>query len=369
MQLHTLMPDRSRGWIATASAVTCLAGGAQAQAFNLDVGESATVGVPQNTYGAAANQVGDWMALDGGPPYLFTLTDVNGVLTNVQSECVASGGTGDYYDNNAITQGDDERLVDDAQDVGSGASISTWIFSNLQDGPYEVYTYAFGPDDFTYRTRVAPEGSSDEQFIGGIFPGGHALGVSYARHCVDVTGGELRMEIEAAVGFASCNGFQIVPASSVCDPEPGVPVCDCSAMGSGPCGNDGDPGHGCANSAGSAGARLNADGMTDPDDIVLMIAGAPANQPGLFFQGAVLLNGGAGAFFGDGLRCASDSIKRLQIRATDGAGVTSTSVSISSAGGVGPGSGARFYQFWYRDPNGSACGAGFNLSNAYEIIW
>jgi hypothetical protein len=27
------------------------------------------------------------------------------------------------------------------------------------------------------------------------------------------------------------------------------------------------------------------------------------------------------------------------------------------------------YQFWYRDPVGSPCGAGFNLTNAYTITW
>lgn len=365
MQSLSLADSASRIAIALALGAPAVS----AQAFNLDVGDATTVGSPASTYGAAAGQAGVWFALFGDPPYVFDLVDVNGVQTSVQSECIATGGTGDYHFDNGLTQGDDEKLVDDAHDIGSGVFTSTWIFRNLQDGPYLVYTYAIAPDSHTYRTRVVPEGSTDEQFIGGFFPGGHAHGVSYALHCVDVVGGELRMHVDPAVGFGTCNGFQLVPISTSCTPEPGTRVCDCAAPGSAPCGNEGAPEHGCGNSFDGDGARLGGTGTTQPDTVVLAVVGAAANQPGLFFQGSALVNGGDGLPFGDGLRCAGAAIRRLEVRMTDATGSASTTVSISTLGAVGPGSGARYYQLWYRDPIGGPCGTGFNVSNAYEVIW
>jgi hypothetical protein len=62
-------------------------------------------------------------------------------------------------------------------------------------------------------------------------------------------------------------------------------------------------------------------------------------------------------------------LKRLQVVVPNGSGTASTSVSISAQGGVGPGSGDRYYQYWYRDPVIGPCGSGFNLTNGYGITW
>ena len=80
------------------------------------------------------------------------------------------------------------------------------------------------------------------------------------------------------------------------------------------------------------------------------------------------MNGGAGVQFGDGLRCAGGGVIRLQVRFADSNGASQTSVNISAQGGVAAGDTKR-YQIWYRDPNTSACGSQFNLSNGLELTF
>ncbi len=147
----------------------------------------------------------------------------------------------------------------------------------------------------------------------------------------------------------------------------------CSGDGSGtlcPCGNQGAPGRGCANGAGSGGARLSASGSASvaAADLVLSGEGLTPSQPGLYFQGNNAVAGGAGGAFGDGLRCAGGSVARLQVRTASAAGTSSTTANLVLAGGVAPGD-VRRYQIWYRDPAASPCGSGFNLTQGLEIAW
>jgi hypothetical protein len=357
-----------------ALAIPCLALCAWSQSFNLDVGDSATYGSPAPTYGAAANQPGHWNAISGGYPYGFTVFDLSNVVTTVTTSVSNNGtGTGDFYFNNPLTSGDDELLMDDLEDVGGVGSTSTWTFQGLMPGAYDVYTYAWAPDNGTYVSRVTPEGATDSQNVGGAWPGGHALGSTYARHCVTAVAGQpVVMQIATASGFGSVNGFQFRMKASPCPTpppdEPGTGYCDCTA--SGPCGNHGGPGRGCAHGNNPAGTLLDGTGIADTaaDTVALRGAGAPPNQPGLYFQGNVQTNGGAGAVFGDGLRCAGNNVIRLQTLAADPSGNSQTSVVVSVRGMVQPGD-TKHYQLWFRDPQGSACGALFSLSNGYSISW
>ena len=146
----------------------------------------------------------------------------------------------------------------------------------------------------------------------------------------------------------------------------------CSGDGTGtacPCANTGGAGEGCANSTG-AGARLSASGQASVanDSLALFGTNLVPGQPGLYFQGDNAVNGGAGAAFGDGLRCAGGAVVRLQVRTASAAGTSSTSAALGATGGVQAGQTKR-YQLWYRDPAGSPCGTGFNLSNGLEVVW
>ncbi len=136
-----------------------------------------------------------------------------------------------------------------------------------------------------------------------------------------------------------------------------------------PCANGGAPGEGCANSTG-AGAVLSTSGSTSVSaaDLVLSSIRLPPDQPGLYFQGNNAVNSGNGVPFGDGLRCAGGGVIRIQVRTSSSSGTSQTTTNIVAATGVQPGDTKR-YQIWYRDPQGSPCGTGFNLSNGIEVSW
>ena len=96
--------------------------------------------------------------------------------------------------------------------------------------------------------------------------------------------------------------------------------------------------------------------------------GLDPGKPGLYFQGNNRVAGGAGVHFGDGLRCAGGAVIRLQVRMANDKGESQTTVSIAEKGMVQPGDVKR-YQLWYRNPDTTVCGSGFNLSNGYELTW
>ncbi|MDP6539235.1 MAG: hypothetical protein QF903_03120 [Planctomycetota bacterium] len=357
----------------SSAAFLLLAGSVSAQNFNIDVGDTFSIGHPSANYGAGAGQAGFWNPVDGGPPYQFTLLDLNQQATTVTTDCQGNGGGGDFYSDNGATTGDDEALLDDLQDIGGVGGVYTWTFGNLADGFYDIYTYAWAPDNPSYITNITGGDLGDMQPVGGTaWTGTHTQGGTYARHCVTVSGGSL-VQIEIAnsgSGFGSLNGFQIVERLNACPgAEPGMGFCDCTNSTSA-CGTTGGAGNGCANGSNPAGAHLGASGVADTaaDTVVLEGSGLVPGQPGLYFQGNNAINGGNGVTFGDGLRCAGQGVQRLQVRAADATGNSATNTSISVGGGVSPGD-TKHYQLWYRDPAGSPCGTTFNLTNGYTIVW
>jgi hypothetical protein len=151
-------------------------------------------------------------------------------------------------------------------------------------------------------------------------------------------------------------------------PERG-PLAFCAGTGAHsacPCGNEASEG-GCANSTG-AGAVLLCTGTSSAsaDDLVAGVTGVPGGQPVLLFSGENAVEGGSGAAFGDGLRCVGGDVRRLGVGIADGAGRAFWGPDLGGAGGWERGD-VRRLQAWYRDPAGSPCGGGFNLSNGLEV--
>ncbi len=136
-----------------------------------------------------------------------------------------------------------------------------------------------------------------------------------------------------------------------------------------PCGNVGASGAGCANSTGSGGVLTESGTVSVlADDLTFLASGLLPNQSALLFVGLNAVNTGNGLIFGDGLRCAGGSIVRLGVRVPDAGGVANWGPGLGASGGWVSGD-TRYFQTWYRDPSGSPCGSGFNLTNGVALTF
>ena len=165
--------------------------------YNIDLNNAA--GTPTSAYGAAAAQPGTWNSMTSAGP--VNLTDTAGLPSTVSA---AANTYIPFNFNNAGTAGDDQALMDDVCD-----GARTWTFSNLPNGTYDVYTYAWAPDSATFFTSVSVNGGAG-QTVGGAWPGSHVQGVTYAKDTVTISGGTITVAMTVSSGFSSTNGFQLV---------------------------------------------------------------------------------------------------------------------------------------------------------------
>jgi hypothetical protein len=140
-----------------------------------------------------------------------------------------------------------------------------------------------------------------------------------------------------------------------------------------PCGVNGTEGKGCPNSLFASGARLETRGDASVgNDTLALIGTRMPNSSALYFQGTAQQNGGLGAVFGDGLRCAGGAVIRLGTKFN----VANASrypdvgdLAVSVRGLVAPGD-VRAYQTWYRNADPAFCTAStFNLTNGITLSW
>jgi Tol biopolymer transport system component len=156
-------------------------------------------------------------------------------------------------------------------------------------------------------------------------------------------------------------------------------LCFGDASAACPCANAGALGHGCENSTSTGGALLAAAGHASfaADSVVLTSSGELPSALSIVLQGTTLI---APVGFGDGLRCAGGSLKRLYSGNASGGVVTAPqgadpSISARSAalGDPIPAGASRVYHVYYRDPNVGFCtppqGGTFNATNAIVIAW
>lgn len=192
-----------------------------------------------------------------------------------------------------------------------------------------------------------------------IFIAAEWLGLNTFRVTAGIVSDELdALDIEvpmAPPGLAFCSGDGSLPTAC-------------------PCGNVGNPGAGCNNSAATGGATLTATGSTNPDTVVLTSSGELATSTSIFIQATGVIP--AGAVFGDGVRCINGGLRRLYVKNAV-AGVVSAPVGLepsitTRSAALGdvllPGS-TRYYQVQYRDPAAFCTAAVFNASSGYVITW
>jgi Tol biopolymer transport system component len=159
-------------------------------------------------------------------------------------------------------------------------------------------------------------------------------------------------------------------------------VASCFGDGTGipcPCGNSGLAGHGCENSSSTGGALLSASGSPSlsSDTLVLTSSGERPTALSIFLQGNALI---APVTYGDGLRCAGGTLKRLYVKNAVGgvaiapqAGDPSVSARSAALGNPIPMGATRHYQTYYRDPNPVFCpnpqGDTWNISSGLSAVW
>jgi hypothetical protein len=177
-------------------------------------------------------------------------------------------------------------------------------------------------------------------------------------------------------GVSNDNNLNGVPDEC----EPGIRTfCEGSgAKSSGgancPCGNNGNPGEGCANDGNGQGGLLTGSGIpsVSNDTLSLTASQIPNGAPGFFWFARTtpgVSQTGTGVPFGMGLRCISSPIL---VRKLDNGGTIplAGAPSISAAMMISAGE-TTYFQYWYRNNTGP-CGPGngtTNATNGLEVIW
>jgi hypothetical protein len=351
---------------------------ARAQTVYVDfepVGSSA--GTAPATYGGSAQAPGVWNAVSGSSSVgLLTSAGLpSGVTLNVLAPASST-----YFEVHDFSTPPDEALLDDC--VRADWNACELAFSGLAAGEYSVDTIVVQSGNI-FATQVSVPGSPDpDLYLTGSWNGSYVPGTTgfggagnYARQRKTVSDGSLSVFVYVS-GFTDqilVEGLQLVrlgPAiTSMCAGDGTLAAC--------PCGNSGASGRGCENSAATGGGVLAFGGDTAPDSLVLQASGLLPNASAIFLQGSANI---APLPFGDGMRCAGGTLKRLYLKSASAgaasapqAGDPPVTLRSAALGDPIPPGDRRYYQVYYRDPNPAFCpaptGATWNITNSLRVYW
>jgi hypothetical protein len=245
--------------------------------------------------------------------------------------------------------------------IDGNGQQDAYVFQVSQPDPpgLDTYSYGFRTADAMFRTVMSyPPGIRAPFYSNPAATWfGHVLGIADP----DPYSAEAWRTLNNS--GATVAAFFPTVFSSVCDADGTGTPC--------PCGNESGPGSGCLNSLGDSG-RLSALGTAGiGNDTVEMRATGLPDSFALWFQGTQAVGGGAGAAFGDGLRCAGGNVWRLATKPIFGGAsvLPETGEPSISTLGVLSGPGQMFYQVWYRNPAAFCTPSTFNLTNGLSIVW
>jgi hypothetical protein len=254
--------------------------------FNVDVGTNTAHALPSSSFSGASTQAGVWNARSATLVGPVPLTDIHGTATAISATNV--GSMIDFEFDNPMTPAgsDEDKLLDDLQDVGGAPSGgTTWTIGPMPAGTYRVTIYAWAPDNRAFVTEVELTGGANGSMLCGNSPGfsGWVLGETHVQDTVALpSGGNIVFTCQAAVGFGNLNGFQIEPAQV-------GPTAYCTAKVNS---------LGCTPSIGSTGVPSATAGSGFHVSVVNVIN----NRPGIFIYGN---SGRAAVPLSGGLRCVN----------------------------------------------------------------
>jgi hypothetical protein len=264
---------------------------------------------------------------DAGAAYVYKRTGSS--WSQAQKLFASDAAAGDLFGNDVAIS-------------GTALLVGAFHADDLGTHTGAAYLYSFDGGSWNEIAKLVGSDSVVDDWVG------QSVSIDAERALV---GAQQHMDRGAAYVFAFDEPF-----SSFCFGDGSGTAC--------PCGNESAPGagQGCANSTGM-GAKLAASGSNSvgADDLGFTAQNLLPGQPALLFVGQNAVAGGAGAPFGDGLRCAGQNVVRLGVKTPGGAGSASWGPGLGGVGGWGAGD-TRYFQCWYRNPVGSPCGALFNLS-------
>jgi hypothetical protein len=177
-------------------------------------------------------------------------------------------------------------------------------------------------------------------------------------------------------GFADSNItgglYANVDFTSFC--FPGVDAAAC------PCGNPpSSTGRGCNNSSSTGGALLSKSGnaVLSSDTVVFTATGEKPTATSVFLQGSSANT--AGLTFGQGIRCAAGTLKRLYVKTASGGSASApvgsdprVSVRSAALGDTINAGESRYYLVYYRDPivlGGCPATSTFNATQTGALCW